>query len=117
MTTINCCNYYYLDFYICLTETRRDNSIDSRTIVGRDDLVFFRNDRTINGGGVLVAVSNQLNSKEIYMPNCDCEVLFVRIDNCIMLCCYYRSHHGDQISSIIERVNHVTPQTQLTTLL
>ena len=61
-----------------------------------------------------MAVSNQLNSKEINIPNCDCEVLFVRNDNLlhkiIMLCCYYRPHNGDQISSFIESVNHVITQ-------
>ena len=66
---------------VCLTETHIDDTINSRSILNRDDLIFFRKDRNIHGGGVLIAINNHLQSEEIIV-NCDCEIVIVRIKNC-----------------------------------
>ena len=42
---------------ICLTETYLDNSIESQCILENPDFDFFRRDRNIHGGGVLIAVN------------------------------------------------------------
>ena len=94
---------------ICLTETHIDNTINSRSILNRDDLIFYRKDRNLNGGGVLIAINNILQPKEI-ATNSNCEIIFVRIKSCITLCCYYRPNHGIDISSFTEAVNTVSDQ-------
>lgn len=70
---------------ICLTETHIDSNICSRTLINRDDLVFYRKDRNLNGGGVLIAVNNLLQPELVHIPHNECEILFVRINNGITL--------------------------------
>lgn len=92
---------------ICLTDIHVDHTISDRSIVNRDDLVLFRKDRNINGGGVLVAVTNLLFPREIKPFNCNSEVLFVRIKECIIVCCYYRPYQGDEIANFVEVFNQI----------
>lgn len=87
---------------ICLTETHVDDSIPSRTIISHDNLVFFRKDRNIYGGGVLVAVNSSIATREIKLQTCESEALFVRLDECMIICCYYRPHHSDDILNFVE---------------
>ena len=50
---------------IFLTETHIDNTVDSRIIVDKDDLIFYRKDRTINGGGGVIAVHENMQPTQI----------------------------------------------------
>ena len=50
---------------IWLTETHIDNTVDSRIIIDRDDFIFYRKDRTINGGGALTVVHENLNPNKL----------------------------------------------------
>ena len=45
---------------ICLTETHIDHTIESKSILDTSHLDFFRRDRNIHGGGVLIAVKSCL---------------------------------------------------------
>ena len=93
---------------ICLTETHVDDTITDRSIINRDDLVFFRKDRNICGGGVLVAADRSLFPREIKAPECKAEAIFVRINECIVLCCYYRPHQSCEINNFIETFNNIS---------
>ena len=93
---------------ICLTETHIDDTIASRSIINRDDLVFFRKDRNINGGGVLIGVYNLLHPKEIKLESCESEALYVRVDGCIIVCCYYRPHQNIDITNFTESFHRIT---------
>ena len=55
---------------ICLAESHVDDTIPSRTIIRRDNLVLFRIDRNIYGGGVLVAVNSSIAAREIKLQTC-----------------------------------------------
>ena len=92
---------------ICLTETHLDVTVSSRTIINRDDLVFFRKDRNINGGGVLIGVNNLLHPKELKLDSCEAEALFVQVDGCITICCYYRPHQSIDITNFAESFHQI----------
>ena len=54
-----------------LNRAHVDDSIPSRTIISRDNLVFNRKDRDIYGGGVLVAVNSSIATSEIKLQTCE----------------------------------------------
>ena len=85
---------------ICSTETHIDNTVDSKIIFDIDDHNFNRKDRTINGGGALIAVHENLQPKQIKLPEVLDELIFVRIYDCISLGCYYRLHQGKPLRHI-----------------
>ncbi len=92
---------------ICLTETHIDSTVNNRTLIDRGDLIFYRKDRNINGGGVLIAINEQLQPKLIKLPETEDEIIFVRIKGCISIGCYYRRHQGRPINSFIDSINYV----------
>ena len=87
---------------VCLTETHVDCSINSRTIIDRDDLLFFRKDRNLYGGGVLIAINQNLQPERINIQPGDEELVLVKINNNIVIVCYYRPNHGDSISGFVD---------------
>ena len=48
---------------ICLTETHLDCSIPNSNVLSLDHRTVFRRDRNSYGGGILIAVGDQLNPK------------------------------------------------------
>lgn len=85
-----------------MTETHVDSSINSKTILDRDDLLFFRKDRNLYGGGALIAVSQHLQPERIDIHVGEEELLFVRVNNNVIIVCYYRPHQGNSIVCFVE---------------
>ena len=50
---------------LCLTETHLDSSIDDNLILFHTDKQIYRQDRNLHGGGVLVAVNSEIDSRLI----------------------------------------------------
>jgi len=77
---------------ICLTETHLDNHIPSSEIIPPAGKMVFRKDRTINGGGVMIAVPESLRPKIVSIDTSGEEMLILSLKGDIVLCCYYRPH-------------------------
>ena len=77
---------------ICLTETHLDETIANSSILSTATRTVLRRDRSIHGGGVLIAVSDALQPKVIDLSMYKEEVLAVRIQPNTIVCCYYRPH-------------------------
>jgi len=92
---------------ICLTETHIDDTISSHCLIPDTNKTIFRRDRDIHGGGVLIAVDGNLQPSELKIKTKE-EIIVVKINNKILLCCYYRPHiylkNMDQIRLIIEEM-------------
>ena len=57
-----------------------------------------------------------MSPQEIELPACDIEILFVRVNECIIICCYYPPHQGDDITAPVEAFDYVAekyPKDQL----
>lgn len=93
---------------VCLTETHINESIPDRTILDRDDFIFYRKDRSICGGGVLIAISQNLQPKEIVVPNNEDELIFVRILSHITIGCYYRPNQGNTVATFKTAVEFIS---------
>jgi len=86
---------------ICLTETHLDANICD----------FFRQDRNIHGGGVLVATKSFLQASSINIETYGEEMVIIKLPPNLILCCYYKanvsliniSKMNDIISSILQR--------------
>jgi len=75
-----CCQYEI----ICLTETHLDPTFPNHQIFDFTGKCIYRKDRTLHGGGVLVAVDDTVNSQQIDIVGIDdTELIFVRI-NCLV---------------------------------
>ena len=95
---------------ICLTETHLDQTIPNSNILTTENRTIFRRDRNIHGGGVLIAVNDQLKPKLVDLSKYDEEIIAVKIEPKTVICCYYRPHVQicntyviDDILSDIER--------------
>jgi len=55
----------------------------------------------------MIAVCSHLNPEILDAPYHSCEVLFVCILNSVTLCCYYRPHTGDELTSFIEDFDYI----------
>ena len=75
---------------ICLTETHLDDTIPSGSILPIENRTVFRRDRNIYGGGVMIAVCDQLNPKLVDLSKFREEVIAVKIQPQTVICCYYR---------------------------
>ena len=59
-----------------LNRAHVDDSIPSRTITSRDNLVFIRIDRDIYGGGLPVAVNSSIATSEMKLQTCELGGIF-----------------------------------------
>ena len=77
---------------ICLTETHIDQNVASRCIIDTPGFDFFRCDRNVNGGGVLVATKNQVRASDVKLNTFGEEMVIIRLPSNFAICCYYRPH-------------------------
>ena len=64
--------------------------------------MFFRNDRNLYGGEVLVAINQNLQPERIDLQPGDEELVLVNLNNSIVIVCYYRPSHGNSISGFVD---------------
>ena len=76
---------------ICLTETHLDCTVQSKSIIADPKKTVFRKDRNSRGGGVLIALDSDLNPSQLALST-DEEIIVVKMDHKIIICCYYRPH-------------------------
>ena len=76
---------------ICLTETHLDCTVQSKSIIADPKKTVFRKDRNSRGGGVLIALDSDLNPSQLALST-DEEIIVVKMDPKIIICCYYRPH-------------------------
>ena len=76
---------------ICLTETHLDCTVQSKSIIADPKKTVFRKDRNSRGGGVLIALDSNLNPSQ-HALSTDEEIIVVKMDPKIIICCYYRPH-------------------------
>lgn len=74
---------------ICLTETHLDDSIEPRTVIETAGFDFFRKDRSLRGGGVLVVIESVHQATEIQL-NTKEELVAVKVSPHLIICCCYR---------------------------
>ena len=89
---------------ICLTETHIDQNIAIRSIIETPGFNFFRCDRNVNGGGVLVATRNQVRASEVKLDTLGEEMVIIRLPSGFAVCCYYRAHAS---LKNVDKVNNV----------
>jgi len=75
---------------ICLTETHLDDTIPNSSILPIKNKTVFRRDRNICGGEVMTAVCDRLNPKLVDLSKYREEVVAVKIQPRMVICCYYR---------------------------
>ena len=76
---------------LCLTETHLDDdTIPSGSILPIENKTVFHRDRNIYGGGVMIAVCDQLNPKLVNLGKFREEVIAAKIQPQTVICCYYR---------------------------
>ena len=85
-----------------------DDTIASRSGINCDDLVFFKKDRNINGGAVLIGVCNLSHPKGIKLKYCESESLYVRVDDRVIVWCYYRPHRSIDITNFTKSFHQIT---------
>ena len=69
-----------------------DQSVASRCIIETPGFDFFRCDRNVNGGGVLVATKNQVRASDVKLDTFGEEMVIIRLPSNFAICCYYRPH-------------------------
>ena len=110
---------------LCFSETHLDNSVQSETLILNGYDVPIRKDRTRNGGGVMVYVSNLLRYKRREdLEDQILETIWTEIklrSFNILLCCFYRSDFNvsqstfiNELQSSIEVALDYTPYVILT---
>ena len=77
---------------ICLTETHLNHTIPSSNLLPTEDRSVFRQDRTLHGGGVLIAASNSIKPKQIHINTFREEIVCIKVEPKTIICCYYRPH-------------------------
>ena len=93
---------------LCFSETHLDNSVQSETLIlnGYDGPI--RKDRTRNGGGVMVYVSNLLRYKRREdLEDQILETIWIEIklrSFNILFCCFYRSDFNVSLSTFINEL-------------
>ena len=86
---------------VCLTETHIDSSIPDHQIFDYNNKIIYRNDRNIHGGGVLIAINNDLVSSQINIDNTtNTELLFVRVKETLIIGCYYRPQTDKTLATL-----------------
>ena len=98
---------------ICLTETHLDDTIPSSYVTQDRDKTVFRRDHTLCGGGILVAVTNSIKTKQVDIDTLGEEMIILKIEPKTIICCYYRPHvrlqNTENIRSILWAVNQKFP--------
>lgn len=96
---------------ICLTETHINQMIQSHTIFDYNNKRIYRKDRNVNGGGVLIAINDNLHSTQINIEDkTSAEIIFVRIEKSLIVGCYYRPPHDRDVSILSSNLELLTQQ-------
>ena len=102
---------------VCLTETHVDQTIDNLNIIDSDNFDFFRHDRDLHGGGVLIASSKSLHGEKLPLNTINEEMIFVLVPPKLIICCYYRPHMSvnnvDQINTILDLTRRNYPSHEI----
>ena len=102
---------------VCITETHINETIKNHQIFDYSSKLIYRKDRNIHGGGVLIAVNEELLSTEMDVQNPDStELIFVRIDKKIIIGCYYRPQHNrcfKTLTNTLEEINSKYPKDDI----
>jgi hypothetical protein len=76
---------------LCFTETHLDGSIHSGEIFNNSEFTVHRKDRNLFGGGVLIAIRNDIAHRRIVIDT-ETEVIAIELTELKLgLCCVYRS--------------------------
>ena len=102
---------------ICLTETHVDNTISNCNIIDSSNLDFFRHDRNLYGGGVLIATNKSLKATAININLYNEEMKLIKIPPRLVVCCYYRPYvhlsNIDTLNKILSDVHNKFPNHQI----
>lgn len=99
---------------ICLTETHIDDTVPNNCIIEAPDKKVFRRDRTLYGGGVLIAVNDNLKPRELIIDDLGEEILFIGFEPKTIICCLYRPYvhlkNMNNLRAILESVTEKYPE-------
>ena len=112
---------------IVMSETKLDKSCYTSEFLPKN-YTAFRRDRTINGGGVLIATKKGLVADEVYFKELgkDCELMCVRVSTCskmpsLYVCAYYRPQTDntpntslDSLKSALDQIEQLAGQSKST---
>ena len=105
---------------ICLTETHIDDTIPSKNVIQDDNKIVFRRDRNIHGGGVLIAVEESLRPTQVQIDTRGEEMIVVKLEHKLILCCYYRPNISLQniaeLRAVMEDIIYRFPDYAITLL-
>ena len=67
---------------LIITETKIDYTVHSHTseFLPSTNFKAFRRDRTLKGGGVMIAVKEQFTANELPLHDVDGEIVWVRVE-------------------------------------
>ena len=95
---------------ICLTETHLDQTIDSQSIIESPLMTIFCKDRNCWGGGVLVGVKSIYEPYELQCDTGNHEMVVVKIDPGLIICCYYRPHISNDLNGVDDIISKLRRQ-------
>ena len=98
---------------ICLTETHLDETVPDCCIIEDPSKKIFRRDRTLHGGGVLLALDRDLKPMKINIDDLKEEVLVVAMEPQTIICCLYRPYvhlrNMNKLHIILENITNKFP--------
>ena len=108
---------------LCLTETHIDSSINSNEILG-DGKSIYRKDRNLYGGGVLVAIKNDIPHEPIIFSDLTADIEIVGLNiprdtpsgKDTVLLCFYRPPTQDcleELRSVLEYLQSVRSGSEI----
>ena len=126
----NICDYIRPDIMV-ITETKFDKSVSASEFLPPNFSSVGRKDRTLHGGGVMIACRKDLVANEISLKGIkkDCELTFIRVsaakgDPPLYVGAYYRSQTDntanislDGLQSAIEQVSALVRNSKSTVIL
>ena len=112
---------------VVMSETKLDKSCYTSEFLPKN-YTAFRRDRTINGGGVLIATKKGLVADEVYFKELgkDCELMCVRVSTCskmpsLYVCAYYRPQTDntpntslDSLKSALDQIEQLAGRSKST---
>jgi exonuclease III len=88
---------------ICLSETHVNSNFNSKNVIAKPGMDFFRQGRHLCGGGIVIASKSDLQAKRLGIVTYGKETVIVTISKLIN-CCYHRAHIS---ASNIHKLNDI----------